>query len=129
MGQIRLNGMEFYAYHGCYRDEQLIGNNFIVDITLDTDMEKASQSDNLCDALDYSEVYDLVKQEMTIRSFLLENVSGRILDRLFERFQQLNSATVCVSKLNPPIGGQMHSVTVSQQRFNQGALEENIIIS
>jgi len=116
MGQIRLNGMEFYAYHGCNSDEQLIGNNFLVDITLDVDMEKASESDNLCDALDYAEVYNLVKQEMNVRSFLLENVSSRILDRLFEDFHQLNRATVCVTKLNPPIGGQMQSATVSQQR-------------
>ena len=85
MGQIRLNGMEFYAYHGCYRDEQLIGNNFLVDITMDTDMEKASKSDDLCDALNYAEVYEIVKQEMSIRSFLLENVSSRILNKLFTK--------------------------------------------
>ena len=111
-----MNGMEYYAYHGCYRDEQLIGNNFLVDITMDVDMEEASESDNLCDALDYAEVYEMVKQEMNIRSYLLENVSSRVLDRLFDNFQQLKKATVCVTKLNPPIDGKMQSVTVSQQR-------------
>jgi len=116
MGQIRMNGMEFYAYHGCYRDEQLIGNNFLVDITLDTDMEEAAESDNLCDALNYAEAYDIVKHEMATRSFLLENVCDRILDGLFERFPQLDSATVAVSKLNPPIDGKMQSVTVNLQR-------------
>jgi dihydroneopterin aldolase len=117
MGQIRLNGMEFYAYHGCYREEQLIGNHFRVDMTMDTDMERASNSDDLCDALDYAKVYELVKQEMDIRSHLLEHVSGRILDRLFEHFPQLNGASVCVAKLNPPVGGQIQSVSVSQQRL------------
>ena len=119
MGQIRLNGMEFYAYHGCYREEQLTGNNFVVDIAMDYDMEKASDSDDLCDALNYAEVYELVKQEMAIRSYLLEHLSRRILDKLFEQFPQLNEATVCVAKLNPPIGGQMRSVSVSQRRSYQ----------
>ena len=116
MGQIRLNGMEFYAYHGCYSEEQALGNNFIVDITMDNDMEIASNSDNLCDALNYAEAYELVKQEMLIRSCLLENLSERILNKLFESFPQLNHATVNVSKLNPPVDGKMRSVTVCQQR-------------
>ena len=118
MGQIRLNGMEFYAYHGCYREEQLTGNHFVVDITMDYDMEKASDSDDLCDALNYAEAYELVKQEMAIRSQLLEHLCSRILDRLFERFPQLIDATISVAKLNPPIGGQMQSVSVSQRRKN-----------
>jgi len=114
MGQIKLNGMEFYAYHGCYRDEQLTGNNFLVDIVMETDMEKASLSDNLNDTLNYVEVYEIVKHEMTIRSYLLEHVTARILDSFFVRFPQLVEATVSVTKLNPPIGGKVHSVCVSQ---------------
>ena len=116
MGQIRLIGMEFYAYHGCLLNEQVTGNNFQVDIAVDYDMEKASKSDNLCDALNYAEVYDLVKTEMLIRSHLLEHLGNRILDKLFEHFPQLNSAEVCVTKFNPPIGGKMKSVIVSQKR-------------
>ena len=116
MGQIQLNGMMFYAYHGCYHEEQLTGNHFRVDIAMDTDMAKASDSDELSDALNYAEVYESVKQEMAIRSRLLEHVSGRILDRLFERFPQLDEASVCVAKLNPPVDGEMQSVSVSQKR-------------
>ncbi|MDR1172767.1 MAG: dihydroneopterin aldolase [Bacteroidales bacterium] len=116
MGQIRLNGMEFYACHGCYHEEQVIGNRFVVDIVMDVDMGRASYSDDLCDALNYAEAYELVKQEMAIRSHLLEHVSARILDRLFEHFPRLDRAEVCVAKLNPPICGQVRSVNVSQQR-------------
>ena len=116
MGQIRLNGMEFYAYHGCYLEEQLTGNHFLVDLVMDIEMEKASKTDDLHDALNYAEVYELVKQEMSIPSHLLEHVSARILDKLFGRFPQLERVEVCVSKLNPPIGGQVGSVSISQQR-------------
>ena len=116
MGQIQLNGMEFYAYHGCYPEEQVIGNHFLVDITMDTDMEKVSNSDDLDDALNYADVYKLIEEEMAIRSRLLEHVSARMLDKLFECFPQLNKAEVCVAKLNPPIGGKVKSVSVRQQR-------------
>jgi dihydroneopterin aldolase len=116
MGKIRLSDMEFYAYHGCYHEEQLTGNHFLVDIMMDVDMERASKSDDLSDALNYAEVYELVTQEMAIQSYLLEHVSARILDKLFERFPQLNQAEVCVSKLNPPVSGKMRSVSVTQQR-------------
>ena len=121
MGQIRLNGMEFYAYHGCYRDEQLTGNNFVVDVTMEYDMKKASNSDDLRHALNYAEVYELVKQEMTIPSYLLEHLSNRILDRLFDCFPQLTGAEVYVTKLNPSIVGQIQSVGVSQRRNNSTA--------
>jgi len=123
MGQIRLNGMEFYAYHGCYREEQLTGNHFLVDLTMDTDMENASHSDDLNDALNYAEVYELVKQEMDVRSHLLEHLSNRILVRLFERFLQLSKAEVCVAKLNPPMGGKIQSVSVIQQRSRKSEVE------
>ena len=116
MGQIRLNGMEFYAYHGCYCEEQSTGNYFTVDIVMDYNMEKASHSDDLHDALNYAEVYELVKTEMSIHSHLLEHLSQRILERLFEQFPLLISAEVCVAKQNPPMGGKMQSVSVSQKR-------------
>ena len=111
-----MNDMEFYAHHGCSPEEQAKGNEYIVNITMDTEMEKASQTDNLSDALNYVEVYELVKAEMEISSHLLEHLSNRILDRLFERFPKLDYAKVSVSKLNPPIEGKMKSVEMCQQR-------------
>ena len=116
MGQIRLNGMEFYAYHGCYSEERLIGNQFIVDIAMNTDMKKPATTDNLCDALNYADVYEIVKQEMEIRSYLLENACKRIIDRLFEKFHQLKRVEVCIAKMHPPVGGRVHSVSVCQLR-------------
>jgi len=117
MGQIKLNGMEFYSYHGCHIEEQQTGNTFIVDITIDTDMEMASDTDNIYDALNYVDVYEIVKKEMAIRSCLLEHVSGRILDRLFESFPQIKSAEVSVAKLFPPVGGKVQSAAIIQKRM------------
>ncbi|MDR1864816.1 MAG: dihydroneopterin aldolase [Bacteroidales bacterium] len=117
MSKIYLEGMEFYAYHGCHGEEQKFGNQFIVDLEITLDTDAAAQSDRLEDALDYARVYELVQQEMNMRSNLLEHVAGRILDRIFSCFPQIRHAEVKVSKLHPPMGGFVRCAAVSQQRI------------
>ena len=116
MGIIRIENMEFYSYHGHFREEQIVGNRFIVDLILETDMTKAAASDNLDDAVDYQVAYLLVKREMDKKSFLLENIAGRILDALFSELPGIMKATVKVSKMNPPMGGKIGSVSVTRSR-------------
>lgn len=116
MGLIRIEGMEFFAYHGCYEAEQIVGNKFLVDLTLETDISLPAQSDNITDALNYHHAYNIVKEQMMIRSNLLEHIAKRIIDALYQNFPQLRKATVKVSKLNPPMGGQIRSVSVEFER-------------
>jgi dihydroneopterin aldolase len=116
MGLIHLEDMEFYAFHGCFKEEQIAGNRFMVSLTLDTDMTDPSETDNIDDALNYQIAYKLVKHEMAIKSHLLENVANRILDTLFKEFTQLRMAKVKVSKMNPPMGGVMKCVSVEMER-------------
>jgi dihydroneopterin aldolase len=116
MGLIEIEGMHFYAYHGHFETEQIVGNDFIVDLQIDTDCKKAGLSDNLDDALNYQAVYTLVKNVMSIKSRLLENVAKRILDALFAEFPNLENAKVKVSKINPPMGGEIEKVSVTLSR-------------
>ena len=97
--------MEFYAFHGHYREEQIVGNKFQVDLIIDTDMSKPADSDNLKDAINYQVAYRLVKEEMEKKSNLLEHIARRILDTIYEHFNGINQVTVKVSKMNPPMGG------------------------
>jgi 7,8-dihydroneopterin aldolase/epimerase/oxygenase len=117
MGLIHLENMEFYAYHGCFKEEQLAGNWFQVNLTLETDTQKASETDRIDDALNYQYAYQIVKREMAVTSHLLEHVSKRILDALFLEFAQLERGTVKVSKMNPPMGGVMKSVSVEMSEL------------
>jgi 7,8-dihydroneopterin aldolase/epimerase/oxygenase len=116
MGLIHLEDMEFFAFHGCYKEEQVAGNRFLVNLTLETNMDKASQTDNIADALNYQVAYEVVKLEMNVKSHLLEHVAQRILDNLFNRFQTLVSASIKVSKMNPPMGGMMRCVSVVKEQ-------------
>jgi dihydroneopterin aldolase len=113
MGLISLTGMEFFAYHGCNPEEQKKGNKFNVDLEFFTSTDEAEKNDDLSKTIDYQKVYDVIKREMDIKSKLLENVARRILNALFENFPALGSAKIVVSKLNPPLGGNVGKVSVA----------------
>ena len=113
MGIIELEGMEFYAFHGHFEVEQKIGTRFLVDVKIETDLSKAAHSDQLTDTLNYQEVYNLVKKEMGIVSKLLEHVAQRIITGLKTQFPEIDHGSVKISKMNPPMGGQIEKVSVS----------------
>jgi len=116
MGLIQIENMEFYAFHGHYREEQIVGNRFIVDLTIETDMSVPSKSDNLKDAVNYQKAYLIIKSEMEKKSYLLENIASRILDALYAELSGIKKATIKVSKMNPPMGGKIGSVSVVMER-------------
>ncbi len=119
MGLIELTGMQFYAFHGHFEAERIVGNNFLVDLEFRVNCTKASKSDDLKDTVDYQEVYNIVKKEMKIPSRLLEHVAKRILDSLFQTFVEIQKAKIKISKLNPPMGGQIGRVGVTLSRKGQ----------
>ncbi|MCL3779759.1 dihydroneopterin aldolase [Prolixibacteraceae bacterium JC049] len=117
MGLIEIEGMKFYAYHGHFEAEQVVGNHFIVNLSLETACDAAAASDNLDDALDYQKLYRIVKKEMAIKSHLLEHVCGRVLDHIYADFgDTVRNVKIKISKLNPPMGGQMDQVSVTLMR-------------
>jgi dihydroneopterin aldolase len=115
-GIIELEEMEFYAYHGCFKEEQVVGNRFIVNITIKLDVKKPSQSDQIQDALNYVTVYELAKKEMRQNSHLLEHLTERILNAIHVQFNYVDWVRVKVSKMNPPMGGQMKAVSITMER-------------
>lgn len=112
MSVISINDMRFYAHHGCFEQERAIGTHFRVDLSFVTDTSKAEVSDNIVDTVSYLDVYQVVKAEMMKPSHLLENVARRVGERILDDFSAVEIVTVKVSKLNPPLGGQMDSVSV-----------------
>jgi 7,8-dihydroneopterin aldolase/epimerase/oxygenase len=112
MGLIQIENMEFYSFHGHFKEERIVGNRFLVDLTIETDMKVPQESDNLKDAVNYQRVYEIVKQQMELKSHLLEHIAGRILDSIYSEMHGINKITVKVSKMNPPMGGKIGSVSV-----------------
>ena len=116
MGLISISGMEFFAYHGCFAEEQIIGNKFIVDLEFISNTENAELSDDLSKTVNYQAVYGIVKAEMEIKSKLLEHVAKRILDSIYKNFPLIESMKITISKLNPPVGGKVDRVSFTLNR-------------
>ena len=116
MGKIFIEGIKIYAYHGCFKEETAIGTNFLISVELDVNLDKPAQSDNIEDTVNYQAVFTVVKEQMTIPSKLLEHVSKRIMDTLFEKFTAVDKIKLKVSKLNVPLGGHIDSVSVQLEQ-------------
>ena len=104
--------MRFYAHHGCFSQERAIGTHFVVDLSFNTDTTRAEQSDSIADTVSYLDVYQTVKREMQQPSNLLEHVARRVGEAVLQESPAVTDIKVKVSKMNPPLGGQMHSVSV-----------------
>ncbi len=112
MNKILVEGIKLYAYHGCMEEEGKIGGNYIVDVTMETDFSEAAETDDLTKTIDYVIVYNIVKKQMSIRSMLIENVGKRIITELKKELQGLIKVDLKITKLNPPMNGNVESVSI-----------------
>ncbi|MFV8354214.1 dihydroneopterin aldolase [Flavobacterium sp. XS1P32] len=117
MGIIKLKNIRTYSYHGCLIEEGKIGSDYTINLEVKTDLRKSSISDDLKDTVDYVLLNRIVVEEMAIRSDLLEHVAHRIITRIFEEIPEVSRIIVAVSKLNPPIGGDVEAVTIEMEEY------------
>lgn len=115
MGKINVNGMRFYAYHGCMEQETKIGGEYMVDVVITTDLNPSADTDNLELTVDYCNVWSLVSKEMKTPSKLIEHVCKRILVSLKENLSLIETVEVKVTKFSPPIDGDCQSVSVTME--------------
>ncbi len=105
-----------FAYHGCLDEEGKIGSDYRVDLNVKGDLSHSAKTDKLADTIDYVHLNKIVKEEMAKRSKLLETVAERILDRVLEEILLVQKVQVEVAKINPPIGGNVASVSVTRSK-------------
>jgi dihydroneopterin aldolase len=116
MDTIKVKNIKIYAYHGCLAEETKIGSDYLVNVSVRADLSKSAMSDALEDTVDYVFLNQVVKEEMAVASKLLETVCERILKRFLTESPLIQTATVAISKLNPPIGGDVEMVTVEMSK-------------
>lgn len=117
MGIIKLKNIRTFSFHGCLVEEAKIGSDYRVDLKIKTDLRKSSHSDNLSDTIDYVQLNKVVIEEMAIRSKLLEHVAQRIIERIFRELPSVSTVNLSVSKLNPPISGDVEAVTIQLEEY------------
>ncbi|MDN6310337.1 MAG: dihydroneopterin aldolase [Flavobacteriaceae bacterium] len=112
MDQIILENVRVYTNHGCLDEEARIGSDYRVDLRIEADLSASAKSDELKDTVDYVHLNKIIKEEMLVRSKLLEHVAQRILNRVFDDLAIVIFAEVKVAKINPPIGGDVEAVRI-----------------
>ncbi len=114
MGKIALEGMKFYAYHGVYEEEQIIGNHFILDIYIETSYGGAIEEDDIQHTINYETVYLVCQAQMKKTVRLLETLSENILYALKHQFNSIQNVTIRIKKLNPIPGHQVAQATIEE---------------
>jgi dihydroneopterin aldolase len=110
--KIEVNGIKLYAFHGCLEEEARIGGKYEVDVCITTDFSEAASTDDLSKTVDYVAVNSIVGEEMAIRSKLIEHVGARILNRLNTEISNPAIYKVKITKISPPINGDVKNVAV-----------------
>lgn len=113
MNKIALKGMKFYAYHGYYEEEQIMGAYFMLDVTVQVDFTKASLNDELADTVNYENIYEVCREIMAVPSKLLEHVAQQIEVRLIQYYPSIQGVNIVLEKLSPPLGGTVRASQIS----------------
>jgi len=112
MDYLLLTNMNFYAFHGVTKQETTVGNTFIIDLKIGGDFSEACKSDNIDDTINYESIYEVVKKIMTEPCKLIEHLAEKICIQLKETFLLVKVVEIKLTKINPPIMGQMESASV-----------------
>ena len=117
MGLISIEGIRVFAYHGHLPEEAILGGHFIVSVWVTTDSEEVENTDDLNHTVDYVKVIELVKEQMAIRSNMIEHSAKRIADALLPLYK-VQKVKVEVEKIQPPIDATFDKISVTTERAN-----------
>ncbi|MBR4995585.1 MAG: dihydroneopterin aldolase [Alistipes sp.] len=110
---IRLQEMEFRAYHGCYDLEQKVGNRFNVELVITTHLGDVANDDAVEKAVNYLTVYEITREQMAVTQRTIERVAQNIIGAVKSHFPQIVEVECTVAKLAPPLGGKVGRVSVT----------------
>lgn len=117
-GYVCLKNLRFHARHGVLPQERATGGEFVVNIRAKYPLEKAVESDDVADTLNYAEMFEIINKEMLTPSCLLEHVAGRIGKSIFKAMPMVEAIDITVEKINPPMGADVDSSAVELHLIN-----------
>ncbi|EHQ30213.1 dihydroneopterin aldolase [Mucilaginibacter paludis] len=109
MIKVALQGVEFFAYHGFYPQEQVLGNHFVVDVSVRFVQQHHFNDDEIAYTVNYEQLYRIVEQEMRYTRKLLETVVQGIIDQIKTTYPFVEIIQASIQKLNPPLPGKVAS--------------------
>ena len=112
MAKIGLEGMKFHSFHGYYAEEQSVGNQYSVDVWIETNLQLEKLDDVLENTINYEEIYQICKREMDSPKRLIETVAQQMCKQLRERFARAEHIKVRIKKMHPLLGGLVNAAVV-----------------
>ncbi|MEL6833880.1 MAG: dihydroneopterin aldolase [Bacteroidota bacterium] len=122
MAVIGLEGMRFHGPHGFYPEEEVLGNEFVIDIYVSANTQRAAMRDDLGETVNYETVYLMVQSEMKKSAQLIETLADRIIGRISDYYENISGIRLVIRKLNPPLGGDVQAayIEVKTGSFSSG---------
>lgn len=108
---IHLTNLQFYAYHGLYKEEAAIGGKYEVNVSV-SHREAKIPVLHIDETIDYTAVYDLIKRHMLRPRHLLEAVATMLAKDILDTFALADEVNISIKKITPPIVGFQGSVSV-----------------
>ncbi len=106
MIKVALHEVKFFAYHGFYPEEQILGNHFLVDVEVEFKSENKA-ADEISNTINYEELYSVLAEEMKQPRKLLETLVQEMISKIQKKYPFLETIKVGIKKLNPPLPGEV----------------------
>ena len=117
MALISVEGIRVFAYHGHFPEEAKLGGHFIVNVWVTADTSEVEKTDDLNHTVDYVKIIEIVKDQMAIRSDMIEHPARRIVDTILP-LNKVQKVKVEVEKINPPIDATFDKISVTTEGEN-----------
>jgi dihydroneopterin aldolase len=114
MGLITVEGVRVFAYHGHLPEEAILGGHFIVSVWVTADAAEVEKTDDLNHTVDYVRIIEIVKEQMAIRSNMIEQPAKRIVDAILP-LHKVQKVKVEVEKIQPPIDATFDKISVTTE--------------
>ncbi|MBV8744306.1 MAG: dihydroneopterin aldolase [Xanthobacteraceae bacterium] len=118
---IFVSGLLIHAHHGVMAHEAKVGQRFVIDLELTTDLATASRSDKLADTVNYGAIVDTTTEVFTRRSYrLIEAAGGAVADAILAKFANVSAVRITVRKPHAPIAAIFGDAGVTLTRTRDG---------
>ncbi|SFE87033.1 dihydroneopterin aldolase [Chitinophaga sp. CF118] len=111
---IGLEQVHFRAFHGLYPEERIIGNDFIIDVSVT--IPGVNQIDSIKETVNYQGIFTIVERIMAIPQPLLEQVVYAITDAIKQKYPEIQKSNVSLRKMNPPMGASVRNSMVTLEK-------------
>ena len=111
--KVLLKDVKLFGYHGVLSQERVVGAYYYLNIAVETDFERAMETDELVGTLSYADIFEVVRREMSVPSQLLEHLAGRTCRAILDRFPAAHTVHLEILKENPPMGADCQGAGVS----------------